>query len=729
MGSDGAGENSGPKPRRLEFRGDGSAKFWEISREGESYTVTFGRIGTAGTSQTKELDDEDDARKAVARLIAEKLRKGYVEAGIPTVAGNDWTRPETWRRLRDGIQVWPARWGKPAPLPTVAEMDAFEAAHGFELPPSYRAFLQVFGPGDVTIFRIAAPGGPAHYSLEEMAEEARRRLEDESIDFASDEYVGLEPVTRMVVFCAWDSDRWGWDRGERDAHGEYVIRRWYRSYPVAEAVAASFPEFIIEKLLLNGMFRFDDPDEPSFAPAVIRAGARNAAARPAKSEKEARPRATKPKKRSAREENEFLHRIAADPADEAAQRAYAEWLDRFRDPVAGVIRARLGGDEARGAGKIAEKEPLLARGLLPWVLHRLGAHIRLNDEGQIHHIDVKDYQVNAGALREFSRFPALRELELNAHALTPEELDALGGLTGLRELHLHDVGLTDDGLKAIARLTGLEYLCLIKPGTQGRGFTRLKGLAKLETLVLDLPDGARLPAHLAALASWKALRGLFLGQNRLTGKDLAGLDRLRRVERLGLEGNPLRNGDLARITGLTGLKWLNLEDTEITGKGMEHLKGLRSLEVLRTRKMPNAEAATPWLARLTSLRELALPGSHGDGNLTDTGLAHLAVLTRLKTLNVQSQRLTDAGLVHLAGLAELEELDLCYNRGVAGPGLEHLKRLRKLQRLKLDSTGLTNAAVPLLKEFAGLEELGLFGTKIGGPGLATLRRALPKVNL
>src|SRR5262249_11512864 len=163
--------------------------------------------------------------------------------------------------------------------------------------------------------------------------------------------------------------------------------------------------------------------------------------------------------------------------------------------------------------------------------------------------------------------------------------------------------------------------------------------------------------------SWKALRGLYLGQNRLTGKDLAGLDRLRQVEKLGLEGNPLRNGDLARIAGLTGLKWLNLEDTEITGKGMDHLKGLRSLEVLRTRKMPNAEAATPWLARLTSLRELALPGSHGEGNLTDAGLARLATLTRLKTLNVQSQRLTDAGLVHMAGLAELEELDLGYNGG------------------------------------------------------------------
>src|SRR5438067_5979931 len=106
MGTEGAEENSGPKPRRFEFRGGGSAKFWEISREDESYTVTFGRIGTAGKSQTKELDDEDDARKAVAKLIAGKLAKGYVELGIPTVAGSDWTSTETWQTLRDGIQVW-----------------------------------------------------------------------------------------------------------------------------------------------------------------------------------------------------------------------------------------------------------------------------------------------------------------------------------------------------------------------------------------------------------------------------------------------------------------------------------------------------------------------------------------------------------------------------------------------------------------------------------------------
>src|SRR3954453_4021377 len=58
-------------PRRHIRRGMQAA----AEGEGVSYTVTFGRIGTAGRSQTKELDDEEDAREAVGKLIAEKLAK------------------------------------------------------------------------------------------------------------------------------------------------------------------------------------------------------------------------------------------------------------------------------------------------------------------------------------------------------------------------------------------------------------------------------------------------------------------------------------------------------------------------------------------------------------------------------------------------------------------------------------------------------------------------------
>ena len=59
--------------------GDGSAKFWEVVRDDESYTVTFGRIGSTGRSQTIELDDEDEAR--AAELYEARCRKHHEVPG------------------------------------------------------------------------------------------------------------------------------------------------------------------------------------------------------------------------------------------------------------------------------------------------------------------------------------------------------------------------------------------------------------------------------------------------------------------------------------------------------------------------------------------------------------------------------------------------------------------------------------------------------------------------
>jgi len=65
--------------RRFEFVGSGSEKFWEISLDGNQHTVRFGRLGSAGQSKTKTFADPDQARLDAAKLVAEKLAKGYQE--------------------------------------------------------------------------------------------------------------------------------------------------------------------------------------------------------------------------------------------------------------------------------------------------------------------------------------------------------------------------------------------------------------------------------------------------------------------------------------------------------------------------------------------------------------------------------------------------------------------------------------------------------------------------
>jgi DNA ligase-1 len=56
-----------------------ASKFWEVSRDGPSVTVRYGRIGTEGRESTKHFADETEAARDVESLVQEKVGKGYAE--------------------------------------------------------------------------------------------------------------------------------------------------------------------------------------------------------------------------------------------------------------------------------------------------------------------------------------------------------------------------------------------------------------------------------------------------------------------------------------------------------------------------------------------------------------------------------------------------------------------------------------------------------------------------
>ncbi|MEQ1829395.1 MAG: DUF4132 domain-containing protein [Pirellula sp.] len=70
--------------RSLVFSDGSSNKFWRIELDGASHTVTFGRVGTSGQSQTKNFDSDADAKKSYDKLVAEKTKKGYIDDGSST---------------------------------------------------------------------------------------------------------------------------------------------------------------------------------------------------------------------------------------------------------------------------------------------------------------------------------------------------------------------------------------------------------------------------------------------------------------------------------------------------------------------------------------------------------------------------------------------------------------------------------------------------------------------
>lgn len=63
-------------------RASGQAeKFWEISLSKTEITIRFGKIGANGQTTLKTFPDAPTASREAEKLIAEKLKKGYVETG------------------------------------------------------------------------------------------------------------------------------------------------------------------------------------------------------------------------------------------------------------------------------------------------------------------------------------------------------------------------------------------------------------------------------------------------------------------------------------------------------------------------------------------------------------------------------------------------------------------------------------------------------------------------
>lgn len=71
--------SAAPALREFVLQQGASHKFWRIGQVEGEVTVLFGRVGTRGQTLIKTFDGAARAEREVAKLVEEKLRKGYVE--------------------------------------------------------------------------------------------------------------------------------------------------------------------------------------------------------------------------------------------------------------------------------------------------------------------------------------------------------------------------------------------------------------------------------------------------------------------------------------------------------------------------------------------------------------------------------------------------------------------------------------------------------------------------
>jgi predicted DNA-binding WGR domain protein len=98
--------------REFSHQDDKSNKFWTIELVGNACVTSHGRIGAKARETRNEYADETVARREFEKLIASKLKKGYVEGAlesVPQYVKPDWSSMQMsddvfWRII--GLLNW-----------------------------------------------------------------------------------------------------------------------------------------------------------------------------------------------------------------------------------------------------------------------------------------------------------------------------------------------------------------------------------------------------------------------------------------------------------------------------------------------------------------------------------------------------------------------------------------------------------------------------------------------
>ncbi len=195
-----------------------------------------------------------------------------------------------WRVLWSALEIQPP-WGEAVRKPTDEAIAEYERQSGFLLPPSYREFAKVFGPGELAEgYKVRTPGSCLtgrstaistfnhNCDLAEFNRRLRRPSNPLGPDVINDIYNrDKERISRLVCFAdSMIGEVIGWDPLDiRDqANGEYGIFIIVRENDHASFLSPSFAAFVHDVCYgaryfeLFGDAERADPRPQTFRPAA-----------------------------------------------------------------------------------------------------------------------------------------------------------------------------------------------------------------------------------------------------------------------------------------------------------------------------------------------------------------------------------------------------------------------------------------------------------------------------
>jgi len=234
-------------------------------------------------------------------------------------------------------------------------------------------------------------------------------------------------------------------------------------------------------------------------------------------------------------------------------------------------------------------------------------------------------------------------------------------------------------------------------------------------LSIDFSKSALTPATFAELrpilAETKVPLSLYLNSRTFKDADLAPLENLACIRRLVL-AEPVTDAGLEHLRGLSNLEELTLWSDNVTNAGLAHLSKLAKLRKLSVSGKKVTLACCIHLAdlELEEFSGIEVPrGTTALYQIGDQQLAQMAVMRKLRKLEIGGSKLTDAGMANLASMTGLRELQ------ISAPGLE-FSNPRSDGDLKITKAGLAHLAA-----LKNVETLTMVPCRaVRGDGLASL---------
>jgi Leucine-rich repeat (LRR) protein len=188
------------------------------------------------------------------------------------------------------------------------------------------------------------------------------------------------------------------------------------------------------------------------------------------------------------------------------------------------------------------------------------------------------------------------------------------------------------------------------------------------------------------------------------------------LEKVTLFWGPLTTNIAEALSTLRHLQHLDCNSSTIDDGAFAHLGKLSQLEVLEIHH-PNriTDRVMPHIAKLTNLTTLAIntefhprPNNWRELVLSEQGIAHVATLKRLTHLNLHGQNASDASCAQIAQLPRLTNLALSGER-LTDAGLAALKGITNLTDLHLWDVAITKPAAEAFRRPGLHFEPGPFG--------------------